>query len=52
MNIFKNSFFLSAISEWNKLDFNIRNSVSLNTFKIKLLNFIFIIFIILLESSS
>ena len=32
---FKNSFFPSAIIEWNKLDLNIRNSVSLNTFKKK-----------------
>ena len=30
----------SAITEWNKLDLNIRNSASLNTFKRKLLNFI------------
>ena len=37
---FKNSFFLSAITEWNKLDLDIRNSASLNTFKKKLLNFI------------
>ena len=37
---FKNSFFPSAISEWKKLDLNIRNSASLNTFKKKLLNFI------------
>ena len=37
---FKNSFFPSAISEWNKLDLNIRNSASLNAFKKKLLNFI------------
>ena len=37
---FKNSFFSSAISEWNKLDLNIRNSASLNPFKKKLLNFI------------
>ena len=36
---FKNSFFLSAITEWNKLDLNIRNSASLNTFKKKLRNF-------------
>ena len=36
----KNSFFLSAISEWKKLDLNIRNSASLNIFKKKLLNFI------------
>ena len=39
-NYFKNSFFPSAISEWNKLDLNIRNSASLNAFKNKLLNFI------------
>ena len=37
---FKNSFFPSAISEWNKLDLNIRNSASLNAFKKRLLNFI------------
>ena len=36
---FKNLFFPSAITEWNKLDLNIRNSASLNTFKKKLLNF-------------
>ena len=30
----------SAITEWNKLDLNIRNSASLNTFKKQLLNFI------------
>ena len=37
---FKNSFFPSEISEWNKPDLNIRNSASLNAFKKKLLNFI------------
>ena len=37
---FKNSFFPSAISEWKKLDLNIRNSATLNTFKKKLLKFI------------
>ena len=37
---FKNSFFPSAITEWNKLDLNMRNSASLKTFKKKLLNFI------------
>ena len=37
---FKTAFFPSAILEWNKLDFNIRNSASLNTFERKLLNFI------------
>ena len=36
---FKNSFFPSAISEWNKLNLNIRNSASINDFKKKLLNF-------------
>ena len=35
---FKNSFFPSAISEWNKLDLNIRNPASLDAFKKKLLN--------------
>ena len=39
-DFFKDSFLPSAILEWNKLDFNIRNSASLNTFKKKLLNFI------------
>ena len=34
----KNSFFTSALSEWNQFDLNIRNSASLNTFKKKLLN--------------
>ena len=29
---FKNSCFPSTIKEWNKLDFNIRNSASFNTF--------------------
>ena len=29
---FKSSFFPSAVSEWNNLDLNIRNSASLNTF--------------------
>ena len=37
---FKNSFFPSAKTEWNKPDLNIRNSASLNTFKKKLLNFV------------
>ena len=39
LDYFKNSFFPSAITEWNKLDLNIRNSASLDTFKKKLLNF-------------
>ena len=30
---FQNSFFPSAITEWNKLDLNNRSSASLNTFK-------------------
>ena len=38
-NYFKNSFFSSVITEWNRLDLNIRSSVSLNIFK-NLLNFI------------
>ena len=37
---FKNSFFPSAITEWNKLDLNIRNSASLSAFKKNLLNLI------------
>ena len=37
---FKHSFFPSTISEWNKLDWKIRNSGSLSIFKKKLLNFI------------
>ena len=37
---FKNSYFWSTIIEWNKLDSNIRNSETLNTFKIKILKFI------------
>ena len=39
LDYFKNSFFPSAISEWNKLGLNIRNSASLNAFKKKLVNF-------------
>ena len=38
-NFFRNSFFLSAVIKWNKLDLNNRNSKSLNIFKKKLLNF-------------
>ena len=37
---FKNYFFPSVISEWNKLDLEIRNSASLEIFKKHLLNFI------------
>ena len=39
-NFFKNSFFPSVISEWNKLDLEIRNSASLEIFKKRFLNFI------------
>ena len=39
-NFFRNSFFPSAVIEWNKLDLNIRNSESLNIFKKTLLNFV------------
>ena len=39
-NFFRNSFFRSAVSEWNKLDLNIRNSESLNIFQKTILNFI------------
>ena len=37
---FKNSYFLSTIIEWNKLDSNFRNSERLNSFKLKILKFI------------
>ena len=55
---FKNSSFSSAITEWKKLDLNVRNSASLSTVKKKLLNFIrpcansFFDIIISLESNS
>ena len=39
-NIFKNSFFPSAIIEWNNLDPNHRNSKSIAVSKEKILNFI------------
>ena len=39
-NFFRNSFFPSAVIEWNKLDLNIRNSESLNVFRNSLLKFI------------
>ena len=39
-NYFENSFFPSAVIEWNKLDLNIRNSESLASFKSKVLKFI------------
>ena len=37
---FKNSFFLSTIVEWNKLDHNIRSSSSFNIFRKSILKFI------------
>ena len=39
-NFFKNSFFLSAVIEWNNLDLNIGNFRSFNAFKNSILNFI------------
>ena len=39
-DFFRNSFFPSAITEWNKLDRDIRNSDSLNVFKLSLLKFV------------
>ena len=39
-NFFRNSFFPSAVIEWNKFDLNIRNSESLNVFNNSLLKFI------------
>ena len=39
-NFFKNSFFPSAIIEWNNVDPNLRNSKSISIFKEKILNFI------------
>ena len=39
-NFFKNSFFPSAIVEWNNLDPNLRNFKSISVFKEKILNFI------------
>ena len=39
-NFFKNYFFPSVISKWNKLGLEIRNSASLDIFEIHLLNFI------------
>ena len=38
-NFFKSSFFPAVIQEWNKLDVNIRNSVSCNVFKRVILKF-------------
>ena len=55
---FKNSFFPSAIIEWNNLDANLSNSNSISVFKEKILNFIydlpqilFLIFAILKKSN-
>ena len=39
-NYFKNSFFPSAITEWNKLDCYIKNADSLNVFKKRVLKLI------------
>ena len=39
-NFFRNSFFPSAIIQWNNLDPNLRNSKSISVFKEKILNFI------------
>ena len=39
-NFFSNYFFPSSINEWNKLDRDIRNSDSLNVFKLSLLTFV------------
>ena len=39
-NFFRNSFFPSTITEWNKLDYDIRNSDSLNVFNLSLLKFV------------
>ena len=39
-SFFKNTFFLSTILEWNKLDPSIRNSASCNLFKNSILKFI------------
>ena len=39
-DIFKNTFFPSTIIEWNKLDWEIKNSESIVTFKKRILSFI------------
>ena len=39
-NFFRNSFFPSTITEWKKLDRDIRNCDSLNVFKLSLLKFV------------
>ena len=39
-NFFKNTFFSSTISEWNKLDRDIRSCNSLNVFKLSFSKFV------------
>ena len=39
-DLFKCTFFPSAIIEWNKLDWNIKNPESIETFKKRTLSFI------------
>ena len=39
-NFIRNSFFPSTVTEWNKLDRDIRNSDCLNVFKLYLLKFV------------
>ena len=39
-DFFKNTFFPSTIIEWNKLDWKIKNSESIETFKKRILSFI------------
>ena len=39
-DIFKNTFFPSTIIEWNKLDWKIKNSESIETFEKRVLSFI------------
>ena len=39
-NFFRNYFFPSIITEWNKLDRDTRNSDSVNVFKLSLLKFV------------
>ena len=39
-DFFKNTFFPSTIIEWNKLDWKIKNSESIETFKERILSFI------------
>ena len=39
-DFFKNTFFPSTVIEWNKLDWKIKNSESIETFKKRILSFI------------